>query len=456
MRHLFYSALVLLLLIPAASRAADEKFLDIQEITSDQGLTAWLVEDHTLPVVALKFSYIGAGSRNDPEDKQGLALMLSNTMDEGAGPYDSQSFQKALTDHSITLRFGSDRDNFSGTLKTLTRHKEKAFELLQLALNAPRFDEEPVERMRAANLARIRSSLSDPDWIAARIMNDRAFEGEPYALNSGGTLTTLNNITADDLRTYKASQLTRDRLKIAVTGDITPDELKTVLDTLWGGPEIVSRLEPEAQPFTVKNGGTSALYEKDIPQTIIRIIQPGISRNDPDYYPALLMDFILGGSGFGSRLTEEIREKRGLTYGIHTGFYELDQVKGYSLTTSTKNETAGEMMALIKAEMTKMRDGTAPVTEKELKDAQSYLTGSMPLSLSSTGQIAGMVLGLQLDRLPIDYLDRHAASINAVTIDDIARVSKRLLAPENLTVVMVGKPENVNPTQTIESLPHVE
>lgn len=452
MTTLFISWLLLFLIITAPAHAAD-KFLDIQEVKTESGVTAWLVEDHSLPVIAMEFGFKGAGAVNDPAEQQGLTRLLSNTMDEGAGDYDAQAFQKALTDHSITLYFNASRDHFSGTLKTLTRHQDVAFDLLQQALTAPRFEEEAVARMKAANLARIRSSLSDPEWLAARLMNDIAFEGHPYALNSGGTLSSLPAITPDMLRAAAKARLAKDNLVVSVVGDITADDLKTRLDQVFGTLPATASLS-KASPYAVQNPGMVALYKKDIPQTILRIMQPGIGRDSPDYYPALLMDFILGGSGFGSRLTEEIREKRGLTYGIHSGFYDLDQLKAYNISTSTKNEKSAEMMTLIKAEMTKMK--IAPVTAEELQSAQSYLIGSMPLALSSTDKIAGLMSGMQLDELPIDWLDQRAAQISAVTIAAIQDIAQRLLAPEELTVILVGQPEDITTTKIVETLPNVE
>ncbi|MBU0799535.1 MAG: insulinase family protein, partial [Alphaproteobacteria bacterium] len=433
---------------PGHAQQAADGILDIKEIKSPSGITAWLVEDHSLPVIALSFAFHGAGAALDPVEKQGLSILASNTMDEGAGEYDSQTFQKMLSDHSISLSFSSGRDDFGGSVKTLTRHSEMAFNLLKLALMQPRFDADAVERMRAANISRVRNSVSDPDWIAARIMNDAAFAGHPYALNSGGTLTTLASLTPDDLKNFVKTRLAREHLYITVTGDITPAALRKMLDDVFGGlpPQLPL---PAVADMTVQNGGQHAHYDMDIPQTIIQAMQPGISRDDPDYYAAAIMDFILGGSGFGSRLTEEVREKRGLTYGIHTGFYQMDHLKAYTVGTSTRNESAAEVIELIRAEWTKMRD--TPVSDTELKDAKSYLIGSLPLALSSTDSIAGLLLGLRLENLPIDYLDARAAKIDAVTAEDIQRVAKRLLVPDQLTLVTVGRPEKVTLTKVVES-----
>lgn len=431
---------------------AQERFLDIQEVTSPGGITAWLVEDHTLPVIAMQIYFKGAGSVLESPDKQGLVQLLSNTMDEGAGDLDSTTFQKILLDNSITLRFTGGRDGFGGSLKTLTRNKESAFNLLTLALTKPRFDAEPVSRMKEANLSRIRSSMSDPEWMAARLINDRAFEGHPYALNAGGTLSTLAALTPNDLRAFQQTQLTKDRLVIGVAGDITPDDLAALLDQVFGA---LPGKAPAAKvsDFPLTNTGTTALYVQDIPQTVIEIMLPAFDRSDKDFYALQVMNYIFGGAGFGSRLMEEVREKQGLTYGIYSSLRDYTHIDTLSLSLSTGNDTAPQAMKVIREEMHKMV--AEPVSKKELADAQSYLTGSMPLSLSSTDNIAGILLSLQEDGLPIDYLDHYADKINAVTSEDIARVSTRLLNPDLMTTIMVGNPAGITPTLTIETLPNV-
>jgi zinc protease len=432
---------------------ARDSFLDIKEVRTKSGISAWLIEDHSLPIISIKFAFKGAGSYLDPKEKQGRSLLLSNTLDEGAGKLDSQSFQKELKDHSIQLNYSNSRDSFYGNIKTLTRYKDKAFELARLSLTEPRFDDEPIERMKAANISRIRSSLSKPNWIAARLMNDIAFQDHPYALNSGGTISTLKNLKADDLKAFKEAYLTKDRLKIAVTGDINPEELEKVLDFIFGELPL-SRKKEEVKTSELHNGGNIFLYEKDIPQTIIQIWQKGIDNKHPDYHTAQILDFILGGSGFGSRLTEEVREKRGLTYGIYSYMNQMEAVDIYGISTSTKNESVQEVLSIIKQQLQSLKD--KPITDKELENAKSYLIGSVPLSLSSTDKISSIVLNLLLDGLPKNYLDNREKAIKAVTKEDIKRLANTLLTPDNLTIILVGKPENLEPTNIIKTIPNVE
>lgn len=430
-----------------------ERVLDIQEVVSPGGIKAWLVEDHSLPIIAMEFAFQEAGSARDPKDKQGLARMASNTMDEGAGDLDSQAFQKTLTDLSISLSFSAGRDDFSGSLKALTRHKDKAFELMHLALTRPRFDQEAVSRMRDANIARVKSSMAEPDWMAARLLNDRAYAGHEYALNSGGTLTSLTAITREDLENFAKTNLTRDRLVIGVAGDMTAAELKTTMDKIFSGLPASATAQPLSD-LDIDGKNAVVLYEQDIPQTIIEIMMPGMRRTDPDFFAAQIMNFTLGGSGFGSRLTEEIREKRGLTYGIQSSLQEMDHTTGYGISLSTENKNAGEALRLIQAEMKKISD--AAITDDELKAAQSYMIGSLPLAFTSTEAIASTLAGLQKNDRPIDYLDQLPNHLNAVTKADVQRAARRLLQPQKSLTILVGKPVGVTATETATTLPNVE
>ncbi|MCK6418015.1 MAG: insulinase family protein [Alphaproteobacteria bacterium] len=446
----FVLASVLLMIAPAH---ASEKILDIKTVTSPGGITAWLVEDHNVPVIAVEFGFRGAGTVNDPADKQGLIRLLSNTLDEGAGAMDAQAFQKELADRAISLSFGASRDHFTGALKTLRAEKDKAFELLALALTQPRFDAEAVERMRAANIARIRESLSDPDWIATRLLYASAFSGHAYARNSGGTLSGLAKITPDDLRAAHKTLLGRHALMIGVAGDITAAELAPLLDRVFGAMPVVT---PPAAPAETQITGAQDIrvYDKMLPQSAIQVIQPGIKRADPAYAAAEVVNFTLGGSGFGARLMESVREKRGLSYGISSGFLHLDKADGLMISTSTKNANVAQVIDLIRQELRDVSKN--PITAQELKNAQTYLTGALPLSLTSTNAIAGLLLSLQEDGLPITALEDRDAKLRALSLQDVNAMAARLLRPDDLRIVVVGQPRDLKNATVVKDLPDVE
>lgn len=447
-----YPVFIMMALALAFPAYAQDKFLDIKEVTTPSGITAWLVEDHAVPVIAMKIGWRNAGAKTDPEGKEGRAQLASNTMDEGAGTLDSTAFQQALADHSITLTFDSGRDSYMANLKTLTRTKDKAFALLKLALTEPRFDTEAVDRMRDANMARVRRSLSDPGWMAARIMNDRAYEGHPYARNSGGSLTSLVAVTPEDLRAFQQNELTRERLVIGVAGDIDAETLALALEDIFGA--LPSAPEEGVAQVPLSNQGQGYFYAQDIPQTVVSILMPGPVRDDPDYEIVGIMDYIFGGGGFGSRLMERAREKGGLTYGIYSGLVTYDEIPGIAVNTSTENGNVTEILSLITEEMTRMKE--KDVSPETLQAAKDYLIGSMPLSLSSTDAIAGLLLALQVNDLGIDYLDRKPGIVEGVTQKDIRAQAQKWLDPEAMVTVLTGGGTAPEGYTTIERLPGVE
>ncbi|MGF1593135.1 MAG: M16 family metallopeptidase [Kiloniellaceae bacterium] len=423
--------------------ALQARAVEVQRVVSPGGIEAWLVEDHTNPIVALELAFRG-GSALDPEDRAGLAHMVASTIDEGAGPLDSQAFQGELDNLSISLRFSAGTDSFSGSLQTISEHRARAFELLRLALTEPRFDEEPVERIRSQIITRLSRESEDPDYIAGRVLRRLMYDDHPYALSSRGTEASIARITADDLRGFVADRFGRDRLFVGVVGDITAAELAAALDEIFGS--LPAAAAPfEIPPAVAKNGGETVVIAKPIPQSVVALGQEGIRRDDPDYYAAYVVNYILGGGGFSSRLVEEVREKRGLAYSVYSYLAPFDHGSMVAGGTATQNARVAESLDLIRQEWRRMAE--AGPTAAELEAAKRYLTGSFPLRFSSSDNIAGMLVGMQTEDLGIDYLDRRNDYVEAVTLEDARRVAARLYRPDDLTVVVVGAPEGITPTR---------
>jgi len=408
----------------------------VQEVSGSRGVTAWLVEDHSNPIITVSLAFRG-GSALDPGGKEGIANLVSATLDEGAGDMDSEAFQNRLKDLAITLSFDAGLDVFSGTLRTLTRNKAEAFRLLRLALTEPRFDDDAVERIRSQILANLRRKSSDPRQIAAETMMKTLFPGHPYSRPADGTLESVPLIKLADLKAFAAERLARDNLVVGVVGDITAEDLASVLDTVFGQLPAEADLRHIAD-VTAASAPAPIVVELPIPQSVIRFGQNGIRRDDPDFYAAYIMNYVLGGGSFESRLYEEVREKRGLVYSAYTYLSPLDHAALIMGGAGTANERAAETVKVIGDEWIKM--ATSGVTAEELQDAKVYLTGSYALRFGSSQAIARMLTGLQLENLGIDYFERRNGFIEAVTLEDVNRVAKRLLKPENLTWVIVGQP----------------
>lgn len=417
---------------------------DIQRITSPAGIEVWLIEDHSVPVISLAFGFQG-GTATDPKGKEGLAELASGLFDEGAGDIDSRAFQQRIADLGLDYGFNASADSFTGGLRTLTQNKDEAADLLALALTKPRFDKEPVERMRRQFLIAIEGEQRDPDSAANRLLEKKLLGDHPYARSNYGTRETMSALTVDDLRGFVKDRLTRDHLYVAAAGDITPADLGKLVDRAFAGlPAKGAAVDvPEA---TVAPKGSLSVIKRDIPQATVLFSQPGIKRSDKDFFAAYLMNYVLGGGGFSSRLMTELREKRGLTYGIDTDLVTLDHVGFFSGRFETPNAKVKETIALLRQEWQRMAD-TGP-DAAELEAARTYLLGSYPRNLTTTSKAADTLLSIQMDHLGIDYMDKRQVEIAAVTLDDVQRVAKRLLNADALTVVVAGKPEGLEGVET--------
>ena len=437
-RHGLYPLVILALLAFIGNAGA----VTVEEVVSPGGVTAWLVRDHSVPLLSIEYSFRG-GAAIDPAGREGLSDMTASLLDEGAGELDSQAFQRALDDQSIRLSFSAGMATFRGSLKTLNRHRGEAVELLRLALTAPRFDDGAVERIRQQKLAGLARESTDPDSIAGRVWWRAVFPDHPYGLPTEGTVASVGAITAAEMRQLVADRFARDSLIVGVVGDIEPAELGAVLDRAFGG--LPARAKPfEVAEATPPDAGETFVLRRDLPQSVVVFGHGGLKRDHPDYYTAYVMNYVLGGGGFASRLYEEVRENRGLAYSVYSYMSPLGAAAVYIGGVSTENSRVGESLAVIRAEWARMRDHG--VTGPELRDAKTYLTGSFPLRFTSTNRIARMLVSMQYNELGIDYIERRNAFIEAVTGEDIARVAKSLLKPDGLTVVVVGDPEGVEAT----------
>ncbi len=439
-RHLIPAAIIAVVSIAGPVQAA----FQIQKVVSPGGIEAWLLEDHRVPLMALNVSFRG-GAALDPAGKEGLALLTSSLLDEGAGTLNASVFQKEMADKSIALSYGADLDSFSASVKTLTTFRDRAFELLTLSLTKPRFDADAVERVRNEMVTSIATNLGNPNWVARRKLTETVFGSHPYGRPTSGTVPSVRAVTVPDMRRWMKDRLGRDQMLVTAAGDITPAELGPALD------RIFAALPAKAAPFNIppvqpQGQGQTITIQRAIPQTVISMAEPGITRNDPDWYAGQIVNYTLGGGGFQSRLMEDVRgagSKKGLSYGFSSAFVPY-KLGGLVLAGgSTRNATAAETLGVVKAEFGKMHDNG--ITEAELKDAKTYITGSFPLTLTSTDRLAALLMQLRVQDLGIDYLDRRTGLINAVTLNDAKRVSARLLDPANLTTVMVGKPEGFDP-----------
>ncbi len=408
----------------------------VQKVRSQAGIEAWLVEDYSVPLLAVNFGFKG-GAAQDPTGKPGVATLLAGLLDEGAGSLDSAAYHQALDDDAIELSFSADRDALQGRLKTLSRNTSRAFELLGLAVTQARLDQEAFERVSGQIGASLRRELNDPDHAAARAFRMLSYPNHPYGQPVKGDLAVLATITRDDLLAMRARMMARDTLKVAVVGAIDADTLGRELDHVFASLPAHADLVPVAD-VTLSGIGSREITTIDVPQSTIRFGRQGLMRGDPDFDAATVVNHCLGAGSFTSRLYKEVREKRGLCYSVYSQNSELDHAAMLVGATSTKNERAIEAIEVIRAEIDLLaKEG---IGAEELDKAQKYLIGSYALRFDTSRKIAGHLVSLQLDGYDVDRLDTRNATIAAVTVEDAARTAKRLLGDGNLLITVAGKP----------------
>ncbi len=428
---------LMLALAALPARAA----IEIKEVVSPGGITAWLVEDHTIPFTALEVRFRG-GASVELMDKRGATNLMTALLEEGAGEMDARAFARARDGLAASFRYSVSDDALSVSAQFLTENRDAAVDLLRQSLIQPRFDAEAIERVRAQVLSGLRSDEKNPQSIAARRFDGLIFGDHPYASSLDGTIETVSALTRDDLRAAHDATLARDRIYVSAVGDITEAELGTLLDKLLGDlPATGAALPGPADP--VFPGGVDVV-DFPTPQSVVLFGQPGVGQEDPDFFAAFILDHILGGGGFESRLMTEVREKRGLTYGIYTYLADRDHAQTWGGSVASANDRVAEAVDVIRAEWTRLQ--TEGVTAEELENAKTYLTGAYPLRFDGNGTIANIIVGMQMRGLPIDYAATRNDKVNAVTLEDVNRVAREVLDPAALSFVVVGQPEGLTGT----------
>lgn len=426
----FFLSAVCSVLTAASAAAAEIKSLDLGKAAE-----VWFSEDHTVPIVAFSIS-LPAGSGYDPASKAGLATFAAALLDEGAGGMDSRAFQDALASHAIQLRASVDRDDMVVSIVTLTENAPLAMRLLQTALTRPRFDAEAVARVRAQMIQSIQEGKSQPPTVARRAFAKAFFNGHPYGLPSDGDVGTIAAITAEDLRSFAKTHWVKGGLRIAVAGDITAAAAQKLLGDAF---RPLSGATPSPLPNIGRLGSPGVhVLQMDVPQPTILFGLPGIMRADPDFIPGYVANYILGGGGFSSRLTDEVRVKRGLTYGISTSLTAYRKASVMAGSVATRADAVRQTIQVVKDTLSGI--AANGVTQTELDDAKTFLTGSFPLAFASNAGIASQLGTFQRQGLDIGYVARRNALIQAVSLDEVNRVAKRLFDPARLTVVVAGTP----------------
>ncbi len=412
--------------------------VNIQEVTSPSGIKAWLVEENSINFTALEIPFRG-GTSLDAPGKRGSVNLMMGLLEEGAGDLDARGFAKAVEGLAARFSFDSHSDAVTISAQFLSENRDEAIDLLRLALRKPNFSEVDVERVKAQVLSGIKSNKTDPNKIAGREFNSATYGDHPYGTSDSGTEESVLALTQSDLKDAHERVFSRDRLFVGATGDIDAQTLGEILDRLFDDLPVSDvalppKIEPQMEPGI-------RVVEFETPQSVAIFGHSGIDRHDDDFFPAFVMNHVLGGSRFGSRLTTEVREKRGLTYGISSYLASRDLSAVYAGSVASQNDRIAEAIKVVREVWADLAENG--VTQEELDQAITFLTGAYPLRFDGNARIAGILVGMQMTGLTPDYIVTRNDKIRAVTLDDVKRVAERLLKPEDLFFLVVGQPEGL-------------
>ncbi len=426
MRRLAFILCAFVFLVPAQA-------VQVKPVKALENVPVWLSEDHSLPMIAVTLS-LPAGSVYDPPGKTGMASLAAYLLNEGAGNMAADAYQAALAAKGIKLEVIPSRDWLTVNLVTMTANAKEAFRLLGLALAKPRFDPDAVTRVRLQMMQAYDRSREDPAAVAEMGFHSLYFGPYTYGRPVEGEPRGLASISAQELHSFAQTHWVRGNLKIAVAGDITPALLATYVRASFTGLPAGT---PPVPPAPLRSGAPGVhILPMSVPQPVVVFGQAGLLRNDRDFLAGLVANYILGGAESSSRLTRELRDRRGLTYDVATDLVPYRRAGLVLGTISARRDSAREAILLVREVMRRFaNDGP---TDEELADAKQYLTGSFPLSFASNEGVAAQLNTLQQFGLPFDYLDRRADLINALTLADVRRVARQLFDPAKLTVVVAG------------------
>lgn len=413
--------------------------VDITPVTTPSGLTVWLVEERSIPFVALELIFAG-GATVERDGQAGVVNLMTSLLSQGAGDLDAQAYATRTEELAARLSFSSGRDSVSVSARFLTEDADAAIDHLRLALTDPRFDEDAIARERGQVLAQLRRDQLEPNTIASRAFARAAFGAHPYGREATGTPETVATLDREALLAAHQGAIARDRVYIGAAGDISPEDLGLLVDRLFEGIPASGWPIPDRAEFLAEPG--LEVIPFDGPQSVVAFGHDGIARDDPEFLTAFVVNEIFGGGRFGTRLMRSLREERGLTYGIGAFLSSGALGESYQGRLSTDNANVEIVIELLREEWARMgRDG---VTEEELDRIKTYLTGAYPLRFDGNASIASIMASMQYQGFDVDYVNIRNDLIEALTLDDVNDLAARLYDPDALFFVVVGQPVGLN------------
>jgi zinc protease len=409
--------------------------LDVNKKMLPNGLTVLHSEKHNLPIVMITM-IVKAGLLDEPKEKAGLANLTADLLDEGTKSRKSSELSEEIEFIGAGLGASAGSDYTTITLSVLKKDIEKGFELFSDIILNPVFAQEEIERKRELIKGSLKQREEDPSFLAERSFKKEAFGEHPYGRLVEGSTETLSEITREDLLGFHSKYFIPNNAMLSVVGDLTPDELNSLIKKYLDSWKIAELPERKIHPMNEEKTKKAVKIDKDVTQATIIIGHLGISRDNPDYYAVSVMNYILGSGGFASRLMQKIRDELGLAYDVRS-FFTASKEKGlFQAEVQTKNESANTATEEILKQMEKIR--REEVSDEELSGAKDYLTGSFPRRLDTSRKIADFLATVEFYNLGLDYVEKYASFINAVTKEDVQRVAGKYLNAENFVLIVVA------------------
>lgn len=420
------------LLLLSAPRALA---LEIKRFKLDSGAVLLVAEQHQLPMVTLAIAF-DAGARRDPPGKAGLAALTAASLTQGTKTLAAADFNRQVDFMGSTVSVSAGRDYAQAGFASLKRYEKETLHLLAETLREPGLRDADIERKRAEQVAGIKANEEQPDYVAGVAFQQALFGNGPYGHPAEGYADSVASLTPADVRQFYETYYKLGGAVIAVVGDVEASEVKAELEQELGGPAGSVAPEPAPPPPSVAPGIHPKLIDRNVAQATLLLGSVGVDRANPDYYQLQVMNYILGGGGFASRLMKVVRSQAGLAYGIGSGFDAGLFTGPFAVVTQTKNESSNEAIRLILEQLRAMQE--APVSDDELSSAKKYLIGSFPLKLDRQSAIASFMLQVELYGLGLDYAERYPKLIGAVSTSDVQEVARKYLHPDALYLVAVA------------------
>ncbi|MGE0823174.1 MAG: M16 family metallopeptidase [Candidatus Binatia bacterium] len=431
-RKVYYLIVVVLFTLATSSLSYAAPLGSRTEL--DNGAVLLVAERPSIPMVQL-YMLIKSGAAADPKGKEGVANLMAALLTRGTQKYSAQELAKELDALGTSLGVDADTETTTISLTSLTKNLDTSLTLLAEVLLFPTFPADELDKKRQEIIGGLKSREEDPGWVAQRAFMENLYPNHPYGRLTEGTPESLNNLTRDDVVAFHRVHFHPNNAIIAVAGDVSEKQIETLLQKHFGGwrrGEIPPVSWPEETPFPA----TRITLDKKVTQANVILGHAGIARSNPDYYAVTVMNYTLGGGGFGSRLMDKIREELGLVYGIYSSFSAERHAGPFRVMLQTKNSSAkqaiDESLAVVRGFI---EEGP---TDKEVAEAKAYLINSFPLRLVSNRDVARLLPALEFYNLGLDYPDRYPTLIGEITKEKVHAVAKTYLHPDKFLEVIVA------------------